>query len=132
MVVSITKEEDVKILVKQDIDPTDLSNAIILSDKQLVSLLGVPLNDVQTDDAVYGALEAIGAAYAAWQILIGWDRDEYLPKAIEMWKNYLTLVDNFRKMPLPNTLANTSTVIAESDYTISSLNPYVPHFMSSY
>jgi hypothetical protein len=132
MVLSITKEEDVKILVKQDIDPTDLSNAITLADKQLVSLLGIPLDDVQTNDAVYGALESIGATYAAWQILIGWDKDEYLDKAKLMWQNYLTQLDNFRKMPLPNSLANTNIVMAESDYMIPSLNPDIPHFLSDY
>jgi len=132
MVTSITKEEDVKILVKQDIDPTDLDNAIILADKQLISLLGIPLENVSTSDAIYGALEAIGAANAAWQILIGWDKDEYLEKAKQMWQNYLTQLENFRKMPLPDSLANTNTAIAESEYTTTALNPNIPHFMSSY
>jgi len=132
MVTSITKAEDVSILVKQDIDTTDLSNALTLSDKQLVSLLGVPLENVQTDDAIYGVLEAIGATFAAYCIFIGWDKEEYLDKAKLMLQNYQILVDNFRKMPLPNTLSNSNNIIVSSDPFISALNPNIPHYLSSY
>jgi hypothetical protein len=132
MVNSITKSEDVKILVKQDIDPTDLNNALILSDKQLVSLLGVSLTNVQIDDAIYGALEAIGATFAAYCIFMGWDKEEYLDKAKLMLQNYQILVDNFRKMPLPNTLSNSNNIIVASEPFISTLNPDIPHYLSGY
>jgi len=132
MVNSIAKAEDVQILVKQDIDPTDLENALILSDKQIQTIIGVSIDNIQTTDSIYGALEAIGATFAAWLIFTGWDKEEYLDKAKLMLQTYQTLVDNFRKMPIPSTLTNPNTVIVSSEPFISALNPNIPYYKSNY
>lgn len=129
---TITSTNDVKLLVKQDIDSTDLTNAIALADKQIVALTGLPISEISTSLPTYGALQAIAASYAAWCILIGWDKSEYLDKAKEMMQNYLTSVENYRKMPLPKELENPYITISESSYTIPALNPDIPHYKSSY
>ena len=129
---TITNPDDVKLLVKQDIDATDLLNACSLADKQIIAITGLPLDQILTSYPAYGALEAIGATYAAWCILIGWDKTEYLEKSKEMMNNYLTSVENFKKMPLPKELENPDLNISASSYTIPALNPDLPHFMSSY
>ena len=132
MVSTITNPDDVKILVKQDIDPTDLTNACNLADKQIVALTGLPIDQILDTYPAYGALEAISAVYAAWCILIGWDKSEYLDKSKEMMSNYLTMVKNFKEMPLPKELENPDLHISSSSYTIPALNPDISHYMSDY
>ena len=128
----ITNPDDVKILVTQDIDPNDLTLATTLSDKQLVAITGLPISEIDENQPAYGALESIGAIYAAWIILSGWDKEAYFDKAKMMWDNYITAVKNFKEMPIPKELENPAVIITESEYTIPALNPNISHYMSSY
>ena len=129
---AITNATDIKTLVKSDIDTAELANAAVLADKQIVALTGRPIGDWDPSYPAYGALESIGAVYAAWLILSGWDKDMYLDKAKMMWQNYVTQVESFKKLPIPEDLTNPDVDIVESNYTIHALNPDVTNFLSYY
>ena len=86
--------------------------------------------DWSTNDYVYGILKEIGATYAAWSLLIGWDKEEYFEKAKEMLRAFETLVTRFKEIPLPEDKVNVEIDVAESEYSIPALNPDIPHFMS--
>lgn len=129
---TITNPTDVKTLVKSDIDPDELANACVLGDKQIVAITGRKIDDWNPDHAVYGALESIGATYAAWFILAGWDESMYGKKTDRMWQSYVKTIEEFKTLPIPEDLTNPDVDIVESDYGIHQLNPDVPNFYSYY
>ena len=125
---TLTDPESVKIKVKQAINPTDLTNAVNAADNIITSLTNV--TNWTSDDYVFGLLQEIGACYAAWQILIGWDKEEYLDKSKEMKEQFETLLKKFSELPLPEDKTNQDIDIVASDYTIHQLNPDIPVFIS--
>lgn len=129
----ITAEADVRRLVGRPIDVSQaqmLADAITAGDREIKGLTG--RDDWANTDSVFGTLQNIGAVYAAYTILIGWDKEEYLEKAKELWKSYVDAVASFRLIPLPEDKTDPNVDMAFSE----SLNPYVnpnnPHFMSQY
>lgn len=132
---TITDENDIKRIVR-GINTTDLANAVTNGDKKIMSVTGRPLSTWSENDPVYGQLQNIGSLYGAWSILIGWNKDEYLDKAKEVWKAFLHELEQFRGMPLPESTtssgAGSGIEISESDYGIHALNPAVPNYLSDY
>jgi hypothetical protein len=128
---SITSEEDIRRLVKQNITPNDLASAIAAGDKEIVALTNRDIEEWDPSDNAFGKLQQIGALYGAWTVLIGWDV-AYLEKSKELWRVFLYMVDQFKTMTLPEEKGNPAFAIAESEYTTSQLNPDVPPFLSSY
>jgi hypothetical protein len=129
---TITSEDDIKRLVKQNITPTDLTSAVAAGDKEIVALTNRDVEEWSETDNAYGRLQQIGALYGSWSILISWDPAMYLEKAREMWKAYLYSVEQFRTMHLPEDRTNPDIVISESEYTTYKLNPDYEPFLSSY
>lgn len=129
---TLTDENDIKRFVKQAINPTDLTNAVIVGDKEIVALTNRDINEWSETDNAYGRLQEIGALYGSWTILIGWDPKMYLDKAKELWKAYMYAVEQFKAMHLPEDKMDPDIVVAESEYTIYQLNPDYKPFMSSY
>jgi hypothetical protein len=128
---TLTNPVDVQILVKSGIDPNDLTEACALADKQIIALTGFAIEEIDPSFKSYGALQGIGAEYAAWVILSGWD-DMYFKKAEMMWNAYQESVKNFKEMPIPKELEDPAITITESEYTIPALNPNLSHYMSTY
>lgn len=128
---TITNSEDIKRLVKQQITPADLASAVEAGDKEIVALTNRDIEEWDPSDNAFGKLQQIGALYGSWTILISWDV-AYLEKSKELWRAFTYMVDQFRTMHLPEDLTDPNIAIAESEYTISQLNPDVPPFLSSY
>lgn len=124
---AITEAAKVKILCNYDVPTEKLTQVCGDADKMIKSLTNI---DWSTNDYVYGILKEIGATYAAWSLLIGWDKEEYFEKAKEMLRAFETLVTRFKEIPLPEDKVNVEIDVAESEYSIPALNPDVPHFMS--
>lgn len=129
---AITDENDVKVLVKQTIKPEDLAAAIAAADKKIVAMTGRKIEEWSPSDSAYGQLQSVGAAYAAWTILMGWNAETYLDKAREMRKAFENELNEFRKIALPENKTNPDIVFAESDYSHYKLNPDGRPFLSSY
>jgi len=132
MDMTLTDENDIKRLVKQAINPTDLANAIIAGDRKIVALTNREIDEWSPSDNAYGQLQIVGATFAAWTILMGWDPKMYLEKAKEMWKAYMFEIEEFHKIHLPESKTDPDIVVAESEYSIYQMNPDYRPFMSSY
>jgi hypothetical protein len=129
---TITNPDEVKILVKQTINTTELANAVEAGDKRINSLTNREIDEWSPSDNAYGQLQAIGNTYAAWLILMGWDPKMYLDKAKEMRKAYEFELLEFRKLALPEDKSDPDVDIVESDYTHYKLNPNNSPFLSEY
>ena len=79
---TLTDSDDVKFLVHYNVNTEDLARAVANADSLIYSMTNI--NDWVSNDSVFGILKQIGATYAAWQILIGYNKDEYLDKADRM------------------------------------------------
>jgi len=128
----ITDENDIKRLVKQTIDPADLTSAVEAGDRKIVALTNRDINELTPDDNAYGQLQQVGATYGAWTVLMGWNKEMYLDKAKEMWKAYMFEIEQFKSMRLPDDKSDPNFEIAESIYTHYKLNPDYTPFMSGY
>lgn len=126
---TITDRDKVEILCNYAIDETKLTKVCSDADDYIKSLTNI---DWSSNDYVYGILKEIGACYAAWCFLVGWNKDEYFEKAKEMREMLDRLLERFEKIPLPEDKTNPDIDIAENEYTITALNPDIPHFLSTY
>ncbi len=127
----ITNANSVRRMVNSDqLTETVLAEAITAGDNQVKSITGV--EDWEPTDPAYGLLSEIGAAYAAWSILIGWDPNRYLERAKEVFKTYQQNVSDFRKLPLPETKTESEFEVEINDSPNPYVNDEVPHFLSKY
>lgn len=129
-VIPITDINEVKFYTGPLVDDATLIRAAAMADKQLYAI--VNREDIPTDSTIFGMLQSIGAAYAAWMIVSGWDQSMYGEKAKNLLTVYQTLLTEFHEIPLPDEEADPIMPIVASDYTIHALNDEVDPFLSWY
>jgi hypothetical protein len=126
----ITNPTEIQFRVGVHVDDAILQDAAKVADKQIYSLTN--RRDWTPNEDLFGLLQNLGAAYAAFYILSRWDPKQYGDKAQSAYKQYQDELDTYRKIPVPIEGGDPELDAVESDYTIRVLNRDIPNFLSDY
>jgi hypothetical protein len=126
----ITNPTEIQFRVGVHVDDQTLQDAAKIADKQIYALTN--RRDWSPDEDLFGLLQNLGSAYAAFYILSRWDPKQYGDKAAAAFKQYQSELTTYRQIPVPEGGGDPEIASVESDYGITVLNDEVPHFLSEY